>query len=106
MSLKIGDKVKMTKRRFRFYSNLYNSFDRHSLYGNIDYDSYVQSVTELFAINGVGTVKKLNPEGDPLVRWKYSLNGVYYYHQFYYDKKDVRKLSFLERLILKIKGII
>jgi len=103
--LKIGDKVKMTKRGFKFYSNLDITYRMYSAAGILERDSYIQSITQLFSIHGVGTVVKFNSEGDPYIRWSYSLDGVYYFHEAYYEGLDVRKLNKLEQFHLKIKGL-
>ena len=104
MSFKIGDKVKMTKKGFKFYSNLDISYSMYSKGGILERDSYIQSITELFSIHGVGTVVRFNSEGELYIRWNYSLDGVFYFHHGYYETKDVKKLNFLDKLIFKLKG--
>jgi len=105
MSFKIGDKVKMTKRGFKFYSNLDISYSMYSKGGILKRDSYIKSITELFSIHGVGTVLKFNSEGDPYIRWEYSLDGIYYFYEAYYERLDIRKLNKLEQFHLKIKEL-
>jgi hypothetical protein len=104
--LKIGDKVKMTPRGFRFYSNIDNAFDSHCVGGSMDSKRFTGAVCELLAIHGVGTVKQFSDEGTPYVRFENSLDGIGYFYTHYYDVKDVKKLSFLDNLIFKLKGTI
>ena len=105
MSLKIGDKVKMTKQGFRFYGNVDRCFEAFNCRGFVDQKSYTQSIAEQFSIHGIGTVLRFNSEKDPYVRWEHSLDGIYYFYEFYYDRLDVRKLNKLEQFHLKIKGL-
>jgi hypothetical protein len=102
--LKIGDKVKMTPRGFKFYSNIDIAFDMNSINGAMKEDHFTSSVCELFSIHGVGTVKSFNSLGEPFVKFKYSLDGIKYHYSSYFELKDVRKLNILERIILKLKG--
>jgi hypothetical protein len=102
--LKIGDKVKMTKRGFQFYSNIDTTFDMHSVAGAMEDRHFTGAVCELFAIHGVGVVKKFNNEGSPFVKWEFNLDGVHYFYSHYYDLRDVKKLSFLDKLIFKLQG--
>jgi hypothetical protein len=53
-----------------------------------------------------GTVKKFNDEGEPFVRWDFKLGGIKYHYSHYYELASVKKLSFLDRIIFKIKGLI
>ncbi len=107
MSFKIGDKVKMTKRGFRFYSNPEIAFDMSCVGGSIrTEDAFISTVCGLFAIHGVGTVKRFNYSDDPYIVFKYSLDGVNYKYTHYFDKKDVKKLSFIDRIIFKLKGLL
>lgn len=66
--LKIGDKVKMTPRGFRFYSNVDIAFDMNSVAGLMRQENFTSAVCEQFAIHGVGTVQRFNDEGSPYVR--------------------------------------
>jgi hypothetical protein len=104
MQLKIGDKVKMTKKGFKFYSNIDITFDTSSLAGIMEYKHFTQAVCELFAIHGVGTVVRFNDEGVPYIRWKYRLDGIKYHYQHYFQPEDVKKLSLLDKFIFKIQG--
>jgi hypothetical protein len=106
MNLKIGDKVKMIPRGFRYYSNIDTAFDTHCVGGSMNSEHFTCAVCELFAIHGVGTVKRFNDEGTPYVRFENSLDGIGYFYTHYFDVKDVKKLSLLDKLIFKLKGII
>jgi hypothetical protein len=96
--LKIGDKVKMTKRGFIFYANVDTSFDMFSVGGKMSHENYTSAICQQFAIHGVGTIKRFNDEGSPLVRWEFSIDGMEYHYSHYFDKKDIRKLTLLEKL--------
>jgi len=104
MKLKIGDKVRMTKRGFKFYSNIDIAFDMSSFNGVMDEKEFTSTVCGLFAIHGVGTIKKFNSFGDPLIKFEYSLDGIRYKYSHYFDIKDIKKLNILEKIILKLKG--
>jgi hypothetical protein len=104
MKLKIGDKVKMTKKGFKFYSNIDIAFDMGSVGGKMDEDQFTSTVCELFAIHGVGVVKKFNHCGEAFVKWKFSLDGVNYHYSHYFEATNIKKLSVLENLIFKFKG--
>ena len=104
--LKIGDKVKMTPRGFRFYSNVDIVFDMNSIARVMSQEHFTSAVCEQFAIHGVGTVKSLNDGGDPYVRWDFSINGVRYHYTHYFCKKDLKKLNFIDRLKAKLKRLL
>lgn len=104
MSLKIGDKVKMTKRGFKFYSDIDIQFVMGSVGGKMNAGYFTMAVCEQFAIHGIGTVKKFNDEGNPYIKWEYRLDGIKYYYHHYFDLKDIKKLSLLDKLIFKIQG--
>jgi hypothetical protein len=104
MNFELGDRVKMTKKGFKFYSNVDKQFNSHSVSNKMDSEHFTMCVCELFSVHGIGTVKHFNDEGDPYISWKYKLDGVYYYYEHFYDKKDVTKLSILDRIIFKIQG--
>jgi hypothetical protein len=104
--LKIGDKVKMTPRGFRFYSNIDNAFDSHCVGGSMDSQHFTSAVCELFAIHGVGTIKLFNDVGTPYVRFENSLDGINYFYEHYYNPKDVKKLSLLDKLMFILKGVL
>ena len=106
MSLKIGDKVKMTKRGFRFYSNVNIQFDMSNVGGKMNAEQFTMAVCELFAIHGVGTVKRFNDFDDPYIVFKHSLDGVKYKYTHYFDKKDIKKLSFIDKIIFAFKGLL
>lgn len=105
MSLKIGDKVKMTPRGFKFYSNLDIQFVMVSVGSKVDEKHFTEAICEQFAIHGIGVIKKFNTEGEPYIRWDFSIDGLEYHYSAYFGSKDVRKLNLLERLIEKLKGI-
>lgn len=102
--LKVGDKVRMTKRGFKFYANLNISFDMGSVDGSMDSRHFTRAVCELFAIHGVGVIKDFNSEGEPYVIWSCTLNGVYFKYSHYLNVGDVKKLSLIDRIIFKIQG--
>lgn len=104
MNLKIGDKVKMTPRGFKFYSNVDIQFDMSNVGGKMDYNHFTRAVCEQFAIHGVGTVKKFNESGEPYIRWEYHLDGIRYHYEHYIETSDVKKLSFIDKFIFKIQG--
>jgi hypothetical protein len=104
MSLKIGDKVRMTPRGFKYYSNLDIAFDSHSVARVMAKRHFTGSICELFAIHGIGTIQKFSSDGEPYIRWEYSLDGIHYYYTHYYGLKDVKKMSFLDKLIFAIQG--
>jgi hypothetical protein len=102
--LKIGDKVKMTPRGFKYHSNLDKAFDVHSVGKTMEQKHFTRCVCELFAIHGVGTIRKFNFLGEPEIRWEYSLDGVKYHYIHYYELKDVKKLNILDKIKLFLKG--
>jgi hypothetical protein len=102
--LKIGDKVKMTPRGFKFYANVDTQFEMSSVNQKVDASNFTSTICEQFAIHGVGTIKKFNEEGTPYVKWNYRLDGIKYYYSFYYDLYSFKKLSLLDRFIFKIQG--
>lgn len=104
MKLKIGDKVRMTDYGFRFYSDLDKSFEMSTIGLMMNHKHFTQTVCELFAVHGVGVVKKLNDDGDPYIRWEYRLDGVKYHYENYYDIDSIRKLTLLDKLIFKLQG--
>jgi hypothetical protein len=70
MSFKIGDKVKMTKEGFLFYSNIDTAYDMASTSVGLESSDFEKVICTLFSIHGVGTVKKINRYGDLYIRWK------------------------------------
>ena len=106
MNLKIGDKVKMTKRGFKFYGNTFTLFHVNQVGGKMDYKRFESALCEAKAIHGIGTVKRFNEEGSPYVRFENSLDGIGYFYTHYFEIKDVRKLNFLDRLKAKIKRLL
>ena len=104
MNFELGDRVKMTKKGFKFYSNVDKRFDSHSVSNKMDSEHFTRCVCALFSVHGIGTVKHFDDEGNPYISWKYKLDGVYYYYEHFYEKKDVTKLSILDRIIFKIQG--
>lgn len=106
MSLKIGDKVKMTPRGFKFYSDIDLAFEGHSIAGRMESEHFTKAVCELFAIHGIGTVKEFSDGGIPYIVFTHSLDGIKYKYSQYLDEKDVKKISFLDKIIFKIKKLI
>lgn len=104
MSLKIGDKVKMTKKGFKFYSNIDVAFDSHSVARIMAARHFTSAACELFAIHGVGTVQRFSTEGCAYIRWEYRLDGIKYHYTHYFALENVKKLSFLDKLIFKLQG--
>jgi hypothetical protein len=105
MSLKIGDKVKMTKRGFKYHSNLDIAFDMFSVARIMTQKHFTSCVCELFAIHGIGTVKGFNDVGVPYIRWEHSIDGTHYYYTHYYDTKNVKKLNLLDKAKLFLQRI-
>lgn len=101
---KIGDKVKMTKEGFNFYSNVDIAFETHSVAKSMNNRHFSKAVCELFAIHGIGTVKKILDDDVFYIRWDFKLDGVNYHYCHNFEAKDVKKLSFLDKLIFKIQG--
>lgn len=101
--LKIGDKVKMTKRGFKYYANLDKAFNSHSVAGSLHHERFVCAVCEQFAIRGIGTVLRFSSLGYPEIRWENSNSGVKYHYTHYFDKGDIKKLSLLDKLCFKLR---
>jgi hypothetical protein len=106
MSLKIGDKVRMTRKGFKFHSNLNISFEMHSVCLSMEHKHFTSAVCELFAIHGVGTIKGFNDYGDPYIRWDFRMDGIKYHYEHYFDSSDIKKLTLLDEIIFKLKGAI
>jgi hypothetical protein len=106
MKLKIGDKVKMTKRGFKFYGNTFILFDVSQVGGKMEYKHFEAALCESKAIHGVGTVKRFNHEGEPYVLWENSLDGINYFYTHYFEIKDIRKLNLIDRLKAKLKRLL
>lgn len=104
MNLKIGDKVRMTKIGFKFYSNVNKIFSIHSVALKMEEKHFTSAVCSLFSIHGIGVVKRFNAEGSPYIRWEYSIGGNYYFYEHYFEPMDVKKLSLLDKIIFKLKG--
>lgn len=96
--LKIGDKVRMTPRGFRFHSNLDISFECGSCDSKMNHLQFIKTTCELFSIHGVGEVKKFSSEGDPFIKFEYTLDGIKYYHSAYYVRGVIKKLSLIDRI--------
>lgn len=103
MKFKIGDTVKMTNHGFKFYSNINTKFEMNCVNGVINRKHFERAICGLFAIHGIGVIKGFNDEGAPLIRWQHSLDGIKYHYSHYFDNKDIRKISFVDRLKLIIK---
>lgn len=106
MNLKIGDKVKMTKRGFRFYGDVNIQFTMCSVGGKMEYKNFESAICEAISIHGIGTVKRFNDEGSPYILWENILDGINYFYTDYFEKKDIRKLNFLDRLKAKLKSLL
>jgi hypothetical protein len=106
MSLKIGDKVKMTNRGFKFYGNVNIQFDMFNVGGKMEYKHFESALCKSKAIHGIGTIKRFNTEGDPYVRWENSLDGINYFYTHYFDKRDVAKLTLLDKIKLKLRSLL
>ncbi len=104
--LKVGDKVKMTKRGFKFYGNTHTLFDVNQVDGKMEYRHFESALCEAKSIHGIGTVKRVNDEGSPYILWENSLDGINYFYTHYFEIKDVRKLNFLDRLKAKLKRLL
>lgn len=104
--LKIGDKVKMTKRGFKFYADLDIQFSMGNVGGKMDAKHFTSSVCEQFAICGIGTIKRFNDDGCPYIYWEYKVNGIKYHFSHYFEIKDVRKLSYLDRIRIFLKELL
>jgi hypothetical protein len=106
MKLKIGDKVKMTKRGFKFYGNTLILFELNLVGGKMEYKHFESALCESKAIHGVGTIKRFNEEGEPYVLWENNLDGINYFYTHYFEIKDIRKLNFIDRLKAKLKRLL
>lgn len=106
MNLKIGDKVKMTKKGFKFYGNIEITFDMNQIDGKMIYEHFESALCESKAIHGIGTVKRFNDLNEPYVLWENSLDGIRYFCTHYFELKDVRKLNFFDRLKAKLKSLL
>ncbi len=95
--MKKGTLVKMTDRGFHFYHNIDDMFDGSQLRGNVDAKSFESSMCESLAILGTGKVVIVEPT-QLKVRWSFSNASMNFYYTMWYDLKDVRKLSLLERI--------
>ena len=104
MSLKVGDKVKMTKRGFKYYANLDNAFDSHNVGGLLNHKHFTSAVCQQFAIRGIGTVLLFSDNGYPEVRWENSDGIIKFHYTHYFDLRDVRKMTLLEKIIAKLRG--
>lgn len=104
--LKIGDKVKMTPRGFKYYANLDNAFDSHSVDGLLSHKRFTSAVCEQFAIRGIGTVLYFSDLGFPKIRWENSDGIIKSHYTHYFDLEDIRKLTLLERLVEKLRRLL
>lgn len=99
--MKKGTLVKMTKEGFAFHHNPDRVFDAYCLRDVITYKHYSESFCETLAIMGTGKVlfsKTVEGETIHKVKWELKHNGMYFYYTMWYDLKDIRKLSLLERI--------
>jgi hypothetical protein len=95
--MKKGTLVKMTDRGFHFYHNIDDAFDGWQLRGEVNASSFEQMLCESLAILGTGKV--IIVESDQVkVCWKFNNAGMYFHYTMWYDLRDVRKLSLLERI--------
>ena len=106
MNLKIGDRVKMTKKGFKFYGNTRIIFDVNQVGEKMEYKHFESALCEAKAIHGIGTVKRFNDLNEPYVLWENSLDGIRYFYTHYFELKDVRKLNFFDRLKAKLKSLL
>jgi hypothetical protein len=104
MKHKIGDLVTMNKSGFSFHGNPSRCFESYTVAGEISYDAYIESICEIMSIQGVGKVVAINEEGDPKIKWKNSVKGIYYKSTMWYGKDDLEKLSLFQKLKYKILG--
>jgi len=106
MNINIGDKVKISKHGLQFYANINKMIDCHTtpLRKEIRSDNVEELICELMAIHGVGTVKKMNSDGDLYIRWDYRLDGMKYYSEGVYEVESVSKMSILDKLKFKLQG--
>jgi hypothetical protein len=102
--LKKGDLVLMTNKGFAYYGNLDKRFHSHQIDGKLSFEHFENLMCDFMAVQGVGEVRDFNTDGAPLIRWRNSVKGIYYFHSFYYEAKDVRKLTFFEKLKYKLLG--
>lgn len=104
--LKIGDKVKMTPRGFKFYANLDIQFHMSSVSGKVDEKHFTQAVCEQFAIHGIGIVQKLNASGEPYIRWEFSIDGINYHYSHYFGNKDIKKINLLDKIKFFLRDLL
>ena len=104
--MKIGDKVIMTKKGFHFYHNLSIQFDMHNVAGKVSDKDFVSAMSEILAVQGIGTIKRFNSEGDPYIRWESKMNGMYFFFEHYFDQDSVQKICLLQKLRLKLKALL
>jgi hypothetical protein len=106
MSLKIGDKVIMTKKGFHFYHNLDIQFDMHKVSGKVSDKAFESAMSEILAVQGIGTVKRFNSSGDPYIRWENKMNGMYFFYEHYFEHDSIQKIGLLQKLRLKLKAFL
>jgi hypothetical protein len=107
MSFKVGDKVIMSKKGFKYYSDITKQFEASTVCGVInELSHFEQAVCCLFSIHGIGTIKKINEYGVLYIKWEYKLDGIKYHYTHYFENGDIKKISFLDRLKFKIRGLV
>jgi hypothetical protein len=102
---KVGDKVKMTKRGLEYYANPNQAFRSNSVKQLVNKKQFESAVCELFAVRGIGEVVDTTFES-PKIKWTLRLNGMYFYYTHYFDFADFKKASLLDRIIVRIKGML
>jgi hypothetical protein len=105
-SLKIGDKVIMNKHGFHFYHNPDIQFEMNNVRGEVNRKHFLSAFIEALALTGVGTIKRFNSEGSPYIRWECKMNGMYFYHEHYFESESIQRIGLLQRLRLKLKALL
>lgn len=104
MTFKPGDLVIMNARGIR-YHNPDRFFEAYNVLGVVLPRNFEWALCELMAIQGVGEVLSFDPEYNAVeVRFKNSVNGVYYFNTMFYEASHVSKLSFFQKLKYKLLG--
>lgn len=100
----------MTKEGFAYHHNPARTFEAFSLPfldGRIITDeNFTTSFCETLAIMGTGKVlisKTECGETSHKVRWKFKHAGMFFYYTMWYEEKDIRPLTLVERILLYFK---
>jgi hypothetical protein len=104
--LKKGDLVVMTNQGFAYHGNLHKRFESHIVQGSpgLTYEQFESLACDLLAVQGVGEVLRFNSAGEPFIRFRNSIKGMYFHYSFYYGLDEVRKLTLWEKLKYKLIG--